>query len=151
MLNAWHAKFSSFFVVLTVAMVITKSNIGPYRSLSGSSPSPWQPCFVTRERKIAPCQCQHQILAYNSWKLSLKWNFTFSSNQIVKLPETDVSCILKRTILLYGQDGREHVLLFTDGDALHLQQSPSAARSLLMTMLGFHLGTICFSFVSKLI
>ena len=36
MLNAWHAKFGSFFVVclfLTVAMVLTKSNIGPYKVL----------------------------------------------------------------------------------------------------------------------
>ena len=33
MLDAWHAKFSSFFMFLTVAMVLTKSNIGPYKSL----------------------------------------------------------------------------------------------------------------------
>ena len=32
------------FVFLTVAMVLTKSNIGPYKSLYGSSPSPWEPC-----------------------------------------------------------------------------------------------------------
>ena len=33
MLSAWHAKFSNFFVFLTVVIVLTKSNIGPYRSL----------------------------------------------------------------------------------------------------------------------
>ena len=33
MLDAWHAKLSLFFVFLTVAMVLTKSNIGPYKSL----------------------------------------------------------------------------------------------------------------------
>ena len=36
-------------VFLTVVMVLTKSNIGPYKSLFGSSPSPREPCscFVT--------------------------------------------------------------------------------------------------------
>ena len=47
----WHAKFSSFFVFLTsVAMVLTKFNIGPYKSLFGSSPSPselWVGTVVT--------------------------------------------------------------------------------------------------------
>ena len=32
MLDALNAKCSSFFVFLTVAMVLTKSNTGPYKS-----------------------------------------------------------------------------------------------------------------------
>ena len=31
--DAWHAKFSSFFVFLTVVMVLTKSYTGPYKIL----------------------------------------------------------------------------------------------------------------------
>ena len=41
MLDAWHATFSSFFVFLTVAMVLTKSNIGTYES---KKPVPNKPC-----------------------------------------------------------------------------------------------------------
>ena len=49
MLNAWHAKLSSFFVFLTVVIVLAKSNIGPYKSLFGSSPSPWEPCHLEKK------------------------------------------------------------------------------------------------------
>ena len=35
------------FVFLTVVMVFTKSNIGPYKSLFGFSPSLWEPCFYS--------------------------------------------------------------------------------------------------------
>ena len=33
MLDVWNAKFSLFVGFLTVAMVLTKYNIGPYKSL----------------------------------------------------------------------------------------------------------------------
>ena len=35
MLDVWHAKLDSFFEFLTVVMILTKSNIGPFKSLYG--------------------------------------------------------------------------------------------------------------------
>ena len=106
-----------------------------------------------RERKIAPFQCQHQILLYNSWKFHM-----FSSNQLVKLPETDAitGSLLCHCIMYFEQD-HFAVLSRSTGNmsccspmhALHLQQSPCAARSLVMTILEFHMWTICLSFVWK--
>ena len=57
MLEAWQAKFSYFLCVLTVVMVLTKSNIGPYKSLYSpylalvQVPGNHVPCRRAEDRK----------------------------------------------------------------------------------------------------